>query len=117
MKRLIQWLKMHREIARIIGFKEWFLNFTRLRLMWSIVLIYWFARHNARVIADFETRMVAVIYAATRGAMAKAYYGTDDMVDQINKAFELEYDEGHADGVKDERARQNAIRRGKGKAK
>lgn len=57
-----------------------------------------FAQHNARVIIDFEERMIAVICAASGNMMSKAYYDADVMVSMINDHINSQWDDGHATG-------------------
>lgn len=60
-----------------------------------------FARHNARVVADFESRMVAVIHEASGGMMSKPYYTKEVMLDQIREASSRTWDDAYAEGRKD----------------
>jgi hypothetical protein len=60
-----------------------------------------YAQHNARVLATFEDRMVAVVYEATGGMMSKPYYTTEAMKELIReyhaRISEEAYDEGRKD--------------------
>lgn len=60
-----------------------------------------YAQHNARVIIDFESRMSAVIYAATGGLMSKSYYHEDAMLAEIREHESRERDFWYAEGRKD----------------
>lgn len=66
---------------------------------WCLRWIY--AQHNARVLADMESRMVSVIYAATNGMMSKPYYTKEAMLEQITAAHGAAYDDAYADGRSD----------------
>jgi hypothetical protein len=59
-----------------------------------------FCQHNARVIADFEDRMSAVISRATN-RMSKPYYTKEAMLAEIEDALQRSYDEGYEEGKKD----------------
>lgn len=56
----------------------------------------WYCHHNARVIEDFEDRMVSVIYEATGGRMSKPYYSREAMLSEIRGNFEKQFDRGYA---------------------
>ncbi len=58
--------------------------------------IYW-AQHNARVIMDFETRMMILMDAATRGRLSKPYYTAEVIQSEIEEAFMRKYEEGYDD--------------------
>ena len=66
---------------------------------WCLRWVY--AQHNARVLIDFENRMVAILEPATGGMMSKPYYTADVMVAEIalaqSRAFDLAYAEGRRD--------------------
>jgi hypothetical protein len=80
-------------------FRLW-LWVTRLDVRdWFLRWIY--AQHNARVIADFEDRMVSVIYAATGGLMSRPYYTTEAMLQCIREFESRTFDDGYREGQKD----------------
>jgi hypothetical protein len=66
---------------------------------WFLRWVY--AQHNARIIIDFEDRMVSVIYAASGGMMSKPYYSTEAMLQCIREAESRAYDYAYADGRDD----------------
>lgn len=68
--------------------KDWFLRWI-------------YAQHNARVIIDFESRMSAVICAATGGMMSKPYYREETMLQVIEEYHSKLYDDGYKDGHSD----------------
>jgi hypothetical protein len=76
-----------------------------LHVTWPDVRDYFlrfiYAQHNARVLADFENRMVAVIYQASGGMMSKPYYTEEAMLQCIREAERKAYDYAYADGRSD----------------
>lgn len=85
-------------------------RWNRLRMWWrysawpqtrDYFLRWIFAQHNARVLADFEERMVSVIYEATGGLMSKPYYTTEAMLQCIRENASKQYDYAYADGRED----------------
>lgn len=69
---------------------------------WFLRWIY--AQHNARVIINFEDRMVSVIYAASGGMMSKPYYTKEAMLAEIRRHESETFDEGYQEGQKDKAA-------------
>jgi hypothetical protein len=66
---------------------------------WFLRWIY--AQHNARVIADFEDRMSAVLCEASGHLLSKPYYDRNTMLRVIADNHSRLYDEGYAEGRKD----------------
>jgi len=73
-------------------------NFRRVK-EWIERWIY--AQHNARVIMDFEDRMMAVIHEATGYMMSKPYYTKEAMLAEISSYHERLYDMAYQEGRKD----------------
>jgi hypothetical protein len=84
-----RWAKAYLWLAMTaIGVRDWLARWV-------------FAQHNAKVIIDFEDRMVSVIYAASGGMMSKPYYSTEAMLQCIRENERKLYDYAYADGRDD----------------
>jgi hypothetical protein len=66
---------------------------------WFLRWVY--AQHNARVLADMERRMCAVIHEATGYMMSKPYYTEEAMIAAIREHHSKLYDDGYEDGKED----------------
>lgn len=65
---------------------------------WLLRFVY--AQHNARVIIDFENRMMSIISVASGGMMSKPYYTTEAMLSEINRHIEATWQDGYEEGRK-----------------
>jgi len=86
--------------SRWANFRLW-LAVTAWPEVRDFFLRYVYAHHNARVIAEFENRMVSVIYRASGGMMSKPYYTTEAMLQCITEAESRAYDMAYSDGRED----------------
>ena len=62
---------------------------------------FYFAQHNARVLADMEYRLGVVLDQATNGRMSKAYYPVEAMLQEISEARVEHGSEMYREGRKD----------------
>jgi hypothetical protein len=67
--------------------------------LWCLRWVY--AQHNARVIEDFESRMVAVAYEGSGGMMSKPYYTKEAMIGAFQDYQNRQYDEAYQEGRRD----------------
>ena len=62
---------------------------------------FWYAQHNARVLADMEWRFILAIEEATNGRMSKAYYSIEAMRSEIaaarNETYQMGYDDAKSE--------------------
>lgn len=68
---------------------------------------FWFAQHNARVLADMEWRMILLVEEATGGRMSKAYYSNDQMRPEIAAHHNALYQDGWDDALAEVSADRN----------
>lgn len=84
-------------LRETIGIQAWW--YGRKARDWCLRWVY--AQHNARVIIDFEARMISVICEASGNMMSKAYYDADVMLEMIRANISQTFDDGYAEGRKD----------------
>lgn len=72
------------------------------------VLRFVYAQHNARVIEDFEGRMLSVIHEATGGLMSKPYYTEEAMLQLIREHHNALREEGYEDALIDHNISEDA---------
>lgn len=86
-----------------LTWREWLYGTIGWRIerakLWCLRWVY--AQHNARVIEDFEERMVSVIHEATGGMMSKPYYTEAAMLGEISEAQQRAYEYAYQDGRRD----------------
>lgn len=94
------WLTRQREVASIIGIRDWLYYTLRLDEARAWCERVYYCHHNARVIANFEHRMACVLSQATGGQMSKPYYDKDDMLPVIDDYMTKEYSDGFDEGYR-----------------
>lgn len=87
----------HREIIKIVGWREWATIVFRFREIreWFERIIY--CHHNARVLADTEWRLSSVLCEATGGKMSKPNYEEQIMLAVIRDHMQEQYEQGYND--------------------